>query len=113
MGVKLIPPGSFAFSGSTGEVFTGYVKTFNAQKKWGFITSEDIQGIFDKDIFVGQRELNHLPGYTPNAGDQLQFTVEIEESGGQPEAKNIALTNGGHSPGALNAPPPGARQAPY
>lgn len=108
--VMLLPQGSFRVEGEEATVFTGVIKSFNAEKGWGFVASEDLQQTFGKDIFIHKRELD---GHTPNTGEEVQFSVEIDE-GGQPVAKNAtASMRAGY--GAAPSPQPGpvARAAPY
>merc|ERR1712060_715391 len=81
--VALLPPASFKVNGEEGSVFSGSVKSFNAEKGWGFVTCEDVTAIFGKDIFIHRREFE---GNTPNVGDEVHFSVELDD-GGQPVAK--------------------------
>lgn len=111
--VSLLPPGSFRANGEEPTVFTGSIKSFNAEKGWGFIASEDLQQIFGKDIFVHKRELE---GHVPSPGEEVQFAVEIDD-GGQPVAKHPPVTAPLTAPGGYHAMPTalnGAiRPAPY
>lgn len=101
--VVVLPEGSFGVESQPGVLYNGTVKSFNEAKGWGFATSDDIQKLFGKDIFLHRRELN---GTVPNAGDSIQFSVEQGPSG-QLEAKNVAL---GAVEGYQAAPrPSGAR----
>jgi len=85
--VTLLPPGSFRLSsdppGEEPVVFAGQVKSFNPEKGWGFVSSEDLQQTFGKDIFIHKRELD---GRAPNPGEEVRISVEIDD-GGQPVAK--------------------------
>merc|ERR1712083_924749 len=81
--VIVLPPGSVGVEGQQGTQYTGRIKSFNAMKGWGFVTGESLLDVFGKDIFIHKRELD---GYTPEEGDELNFTVELD-SVGQPTAK--------------------------
>merc|ERR1712190_226301 len=48
--VRLLAPGSFAVGGQPGEMFNGHIKSFSAEKKWGFISGDEIQETFGKDV---------------------------------------------------------------
>eukprot|EP00419_Tripos_fusus_P045046 CAMPEP_0172824548 /NCGR_PEP_ID=MMETSP1075-20121228/18080_1 /TAXON_ID=2916 /ORGANISM="Ceratium fusus, Strain PA161109" /LENGTH=387 /DNA_ID=CAMNT_0013665851 /DNA_START=13 /DNA_END=1172 /DNA_ORIENTATION=- len=83
--VSVLPEGSFGNKGKPGQIFTGHVKSFNPEKGWGFLTSDEMQQIFGKDIFLHRQELD---GTIPNVGDVMQFSVEQGRTG-QLEAKNV------------------------
>merc|ERR550525_17354 len=104
--VSLLPPGSFRVNGEDANVFVAHIKSFNADKGWGFATSEDLQQTFSKDIFIHKRELD---GQTPSVGDEVQFSVEIDE-GGQPVARSLS-GKGGYGPGTEAGA--NARYSPY
>lgn len=86
-GVTLLPSGSFVAEGVPGTVYTGTIKSFNAEKGWGFVTSEETTQIFGKDLFLHKRELGDTG--TPSAGDQVMFTVQLS-AGGRPEAAGLS-----------------------
>merc|ERR1712079_664005 len=66
MAVSMLPPGCFRTSAEeSSSVYSGTVKSFNAERGWGFVTSEEIQ-----------------------------LCVEIDD-GGQPVAKNAVPLNRG------------------
>lgn len=106
--VILMPPGSFKTESAEGSAFGGTVKSFNAEKGWGFITGEDVISVFSKDIFVHKRDIG---GYTPTPGEEVQFSVEIDQ-GGQPVAKNLS-PQGSFQPIRSEQEPATARVAPY
>jgi len=99
--VTLLPPGCFRVSAEeSASVYSGTVKSFNAERGWGFVTSEELHQTFGKDIFLHRRDLEE--NYLPSTGEEIQLCVEIDD-GGQPVAKNaVPLTRAGGSPG-LNA----------
>jgi len=92
MAVNLLPPGCFRGSAEeTASIYTGTVKSFNAERGWGFVTSEELQQTFGKDIFLHRRDLED--NYQPTTGEEIQFCVEIDD-GGQPVAKNAVPLGG-------------------
>jgi len=84
--VEVVPMPDGAFGG----VFEGKVKSFNETKGWGFVTSQEVQNIFGKDIFLHKRELNDQ---IPGEGAAVQFSVE-QGPKGQLEARNVLLSQG-------------------
>merc|ERR1712228_541146 len=106
----ILPPGTFTITGVEGQdakPFSGNVKSFNAEKGWGFIQGEEIQATFGKDIFLHKRELGDQ---APNVGDELHFTIEVGIDG-QLTAKNVEP---GLGFGGAPAPGPGGNRAsPY
>jgi len=90
-----LPEGSVGVEGQDGGVYEGTVKSFNAEKGWGFVTSPEVQSIFGKDIFLHKRELGDD---VPKGGTPIQFSV-AQGASGQLEAKNVIL-HGGPSGGA-------------
>uniref|UniRef100_A0A7S4QNB8 CSD domain-containing protein n=1 Tax=Alexandrium monilatum TaxID=311494 RepID=A0A7S4QNB8_9DINO len=85
--VRVLPESSFGIGGNLGGFWDGVVKSFNTERGWGFITSEEITQIFGKDIFLHRQELD---GTQPEPGDAIHFTVEPGKTG-QLEAKNVSL----------------------
>merc|ERR1719443_471529 len=55
----------------------GVVKSFNAEKGWGFIIPSSHQ--FGKDVFVMQSAL--APGTSINPGDKVQFKIKEGRKG--------------------------------
>jgi len=112
--VQVLPEGCFSTDSSPGSSFVGVVKSFHSEKGWGFVTSDEIQQFFGKDIFLHRLELG---GIVPQPGDAVQFTVEPGKTG-QLEAKNVALSVSGEAAadsGTYRAVPrsQGRRAAPY
>jgi len=112
-GVMLLPPGAFRQSSDPPSeevaVYVGQVKSFNAEKGWGFVASEDLHSIFGKDIFIHKREFE---GFTPSQGEEVRISVEIDD-GGQPVAKAPIGTAGMYAAAKTNIQGFGARVAPY
>jgi len=91
--VGVMPPGAFEYNGQPGTRFTGVFKSFNAEKNWGFLTSDEITQIFlGKDIFVRKVSLMD-PSATPSQGDTAEFSVEIGDNG-KLQAKEVAVFGG-------------------
>mmetsp|Transcript_14703 Transcript_14703/g.42062 ORF Transcript_14703/g.42062 Transcript_14703/m.42062 type:complete len:393 (-) Transcript_14703:74-1252(-) len=85
--VTVFPPGSFNVDGRQGSFYSATVKSFNEGKGWGFVTSDEIQNIFGKDIFLHRLDLG---GHTPTPGDVVQFCVEPGRTG-QLQAKSVSF----------------------
>lgn len=78
-----IPEGSFTMRGELpGCVYEGVIKSYNVEKGWGFVASDDAEEIFAKDIFVHKREFDS----PPSVGEDVQFSIEVGPNG-QLEAK--------------------------
>lgn len=84
--VSMLPGGTFGTEGATGNVFSGHIKSFNAEKGWGFVTSDETMNLFGKDLFLHKRELSS--DAAPSPGDQVQFTVQLSAQG-RPEAARV------------------------
>jgi len=76
--ISLLPSGSFGVDGAQGAAFSGVVKSFSAERGWGFISSDEIHATFGKDIFLAKRELG---GHVPTPGEEVKFHVEIDKDG--------------------------------
>ena len=62
---------------------TGKVKWFNAEKGYGFITTEE-----GKDVFVHFSAIQNEEGYkTLNEGQEVEF--DLEEGPKGPQASNV------------------------
>lgn len=80
----------------TGETFVGQVKSFNSQKNYGFILSEEISKIYGQDCFCHG---NLLVGH--NVGKTVQFEVGLNHAG-QPQAISvISLSQEDHEPWSM------------
>lgn len=66
--------------------FVGRVKSFNAEKGWGMIECPQTHREFGKDIFFSS---SVLPGGYVNPGDEVSFTIKMEEKG--PAAASVFL----------------------
>eukprot|EP00929_Paragymnodinium_shiwhaense_P109937 TRINITY_DN76560_c0_g1_i1.p1 TRINITY_DN76560_c0_g1~~TRINITY_DN76560_c0_g1_i1.p1 ORF type:complete len:384 (+),score=68.77 TRINITY_DN76560_c0_g1_i1:43-1194(+) len=75
----------------------GTVKSWNPQKGWGHITSDEVLQLFEKDVFVLKSQ---VPGGTLSKGQTVRFTVQQGQKG--IEATNIQILNGGQGGQAMN-----------
>lgn len=89
-GIKVI--GNPNSNGEQGPTFFGEIKTFNAQKGFGFISCPASEQIFGKDIFVMKSE---LPGGMVGQGTQVQFKAKLDERG--PVATDVSVIGMGAS----------------
>lgn len=67
-----------AGAGAIGGSFTGTVKSFHADRGWGLITCQATEQMYGKDIFFGKAV---IPNSSVNVGEQVQFTLKMEEKG--------------------------------
>jgi len=84
--IQVLPQGSFSAEGTPGTVYMGTIKSFNSEKGWGFVTSDETEQIFGKDIFLHKREV--CVDMEPVAGMEVQFFVQLSV-GGRPEATGV------------------------
>lgn len=73
--------------GMSGMSFNGTVKSYNAQKGWGFITGDSVTGTFGRDVFFHSKD---LAGEPPEVGAQAEFMVKSNAQG-QPQATNLSF----------------------
>eukprot|EP00441_Pelagodinium_beii_P039150 CAMPEP_0197626708 /NCGR_PEP_ID=MMETSP1338-20131121/5547_1 /TAXON_ID=43686 ORGANISM="Pelagodinium beii, Strain RCC1491" /NCGR_SAMPLE_ID=MMETSP1338 /ASSEMBLY_ACC=CAM_ASM_000754 /LENGTH=419 /DNA_ID=CAMNT_0043197263 /DNA_START=42 /DNA_END=1299 /DNA_ORIENTATION=- len=73
---------------SANQMFHGTVKSFNAEKGWGFIDSPDAKQSFGSDVFLHKKALN---GQDVSPGDSISFSVDL--TGGRASA-NAVTVNG-------------------
>lgn len=64
----------------------GYVKWFNSQKGWGFVTRDDGDG----DVFIHYSKINMEGFKTLKQGDEVEF--DLEEGNRGPIAANVKPT---------------------
>lgn len=74
------------------QVFVGTVKSFNAEKGFGFIDCEQTKQMFNKDVFLLK---SVLQGQIVNIGNHVQFTVTTGVGKG-PVAKEVMILQGGY-----------------
>ena len=65
----------------------GTVKWFNAQKGYGFITSEED----GKDVFVHFSGINSEGYKTLDEGANVEFDIEVDEAKGKERAVNVTV----------------------
>jgi len=68
----------------TGRMFQGAIKSFNADKGWGFIACEETFDVLGKDVFLHSKELG---GQLPTPGTTVQF--ELVANGQNFQAQNV------------------------
>merc|ERR1712032_524019 len=109
--LNILPAGAIGSNGRPGTTLNGTIKSFDDQKGFGFIESNEIRNIFGKDIFIHKRELSDQ---TPSVGDSIQFSVEMDNRG-QPQARYPVISSaGGYVEGYGAVRTPGApRSMPY
>jgi len=86
--VRVLIPGSFSTDGTDGNLLTGAIKTYNPDKGWGFITSDELLANFGKDIFLHKRE---VADHIPSPGEEVQFMAIINKDG-RPEATGVTFS---------------------
>jgi len=69
----------------SGSSYTGLVKSYNAEKGWGFIESDVAQKMFGRDIFFHKRDLGD---HTPTVGEQVEFS-DGQNNKGAPQAESL------------------------
>mmetsp|Transcript_6207 Transcript_6207/g.11271 ORF Transcript_6207/g.11271 Transcript_6207/m.11271 type:complete len:632 (-) Transcript_6207:36-1931(-) len=87
--VQVAPPGPDSM---VGQRCRGQVRSF--RDTWGFVVSSDFYG----DLFFGTRSNPALASRSPKEGDQVEFTVAVQQSANSPkpqyEAVQVAFVNG-------------------
>lgn len=78
---------------SYGQTFNGAIKQYDEEKGWGFIQCDETRQLYAKDIFIHKNELG---GYVPQAGEFVQFAVQISKEG-RPEATQMSFGQGGYA----------------
>jgi len=86
-----------------GQVHRGRVKSFNAQRGFGFINAMEIQHHFSgRDVYVAK---NQAPDGKLQVGQAVEFRLHVDRSG-QPQARDIkmvAADSDGSTPVVSNA----------
>mmetsp|Transcript_24647 Transcript_24647/g.70127 ORF Transcript_24647/g.70127 Transcript_24647/m.70127 type:complete len:428 (-) Transcript_24647:56-1339(-) len=77
------------------EMFTGAIKLWNEEKKWGFIECLETHQLYGKDIFFHKKDLGEN---VPSPGEVVQFSVQISPEG-RPEATGIAFLSNANAVG--------------
>merc|ERR1712048_1091257 len=68
--------------------FTGVIKSFNAEKGYGFIESAEAYSFYQRDVFLHKALIGNL-----SVGATVTFTVEVNKEG-MPQARDIKGTGG-------------------
>lgn len=64
--------------------YQGHVKSFNEQKGWGFVTSDEAAASFGKDIFLSSHQLQNTG---IGVGDKISFVILSNK--GKPQAFDL------------------------
>eukprot|EP00927_Polykrikos_kofoidii_P004221 TRINITY_DN11678_c0_g1_i1.p1 TRINITY_DN11678_c0_g1~~TRINITY_DN11678_c0_g1_i1.p1 ORF type:complete len:430 (-),score=62.92 TRINITY_DN11678_c0_g1_i1:201-1382(-) len=72
--------------------FTGYVKSWDIFKGYGFIICEESFNIYGRDVFVHNSQ---LWGRIPRPGEEMRFNVLVGADG-RPEARGVEFPKGRH-----------------
>lgn len=80
--VQVAPPGP---DGLVGRRCRGQVRSF--KDTWGFVVSAEFYG----DLFFGSRSNPELVTRTPREGDQVEFTVAVQQSANSPKPQYEAV----------------------
>merc|ERR1712203_472220 len=59
-----------------GEEFVGTIKSFNAQKGWGFIECADLKAVYGNDVFLHHAQLGEF-----EVGSTVQFAAFLNQGG--------------------------------
>jgi cold shock CspA family protein len=82
--------------------FHGRIKSFNAQKGFGFIECPEAHAVYGRDVFLHKAQIGDF-----NIGSELSFAVEMNKSN-MPQARDLAevdqfaLAAGAMGMGGLN-----------
>lgn len=87
--------------GESAGSFVGTIKSYNAEKGWGFIACDEAMQLYGKDMFLHKKELGD---YVPSVGEQVQFTATIG-SNGQPQAGSVIVAGRGSGTGRARSSP--------
>lgn len=79
---------------STGESYVGLVKSFNAQKNYGFIECEDTNAKYGCDVFTHGSQLADK-----EIGAMVSFEVGLNKEG-KPQGLNVQIADGSGGPPA-------------
>eukprot|EP00971_Amphidinium_carterae_P237756 4720160-Amphidinium_carterae.1 len=65
--------------------YRGKVKTFNAQKGFGFIDCQETHALYARDVFLHQRQAQEA-----GLKEGMECTFEVDKNAkGQPQARNV------------------------
>merc|ERR1711920_158668 len=68
--------------------YQGRIKSFNAEKGFGFIESQQASAAFGRDVFLHKAQIGDL-----KVGADVAFEVENKSNG--PQARNVTSLQGG------------------
>eukprot|EP00933_Yihiella_yeosuensis_P030202 TRINITY_DN23857_c1_g1_i2.p1 TRINITY_DN23857_c1_g1~~TRINITY_DN23857_c1_g1_i2.p1 ORF type:complete len:375 (-),score=85.81 TRINITY_DN23857_c1_g1_i2:91-1215(-) len=81
---QMIPAGASQAMANPDQFYFGAIKSYNAEKKWGHVSSEACNKIFGKEVFLLGTELGDNPG---EPGMLVGFKVRMAPKG--PQAHSI------------------------
>lgn len=64
--------------------YAGIISQFNAEKHFGFIQCAETQAVYEKDVFVSDKEIGNF-----NVGARISFRVVLNQRG-HPQARDLA-----------------------
>lgn len=73
----------------------GLIKSYNAEKGFGFIACDELFQKYKADVFLHQRQVRKHLGSRAFGGDQVRFLVGMNEAG-KPQAVNVERRVGSH-----------------
>jgi len=79
-------PPTRTLAGTDGQVYSGVIKSYSAEKGWGFIACGETSQLYGKDMFL---QRSALEGHAPNQGEEVSFSVKNGLKG--PEATNVSF----------------------
>eukprot|EP00927_Polykrikos_kofoidii_P066915 TRINITY_DN62477_c0_g1_i1.p1 TRINITY_DN62477_c0_g1~~TRINITY_DN62477_c0_g1_i1.p1 ORF type:complete len:544 (-),score=113.68 TRINITY_DN62477_c0_g1_i1:162-1760(-) len=84
--------------------YTGIVTSFSLQSAWGFITCQDLQKVFQKDVFFHVKDCG---GALVSKGQTVTFLLAKDSPPGKPQARSVQVPGNSVVVGVV--PVPGQR----
>lgn len=81
-------PGGLAAGAQVDKLYTGTVKSFNAEKGFGFLACEETFAIFSRDVFLHHSQLS---GFAQ--GDTVFFRIDVDRTKGTPKARQLQASS--------------------
>merc|ERR1712087_626704 len=81
-------PSTTSATSSADTRFHGSIKSYNADKGYGFIESAEAYNFYQRDVFLHKAVIGNL-----TVGQNVTFTVEMNEKG-MPQARDIKAAGG-------------------
>lgn len=86
--MPMMTPGMGGAASTAGK-YRGRIKSFNADKGFGFIDSQDAKAQYGRDVFLHKAAIGDL-----KTGDDVMFSVELNKQN-MPQAREVTLAVGG------------------